>query len=52
MNEYEVSIDSEGIIIKGEFVPGSIPVNIPGNNAKKRSFISLFLNKRDIEHAK
>ena len=51
MNEYEVSIDSEGIIIKGEFVLGSIPVNIPGNNAKKRSFISLFLNKRDIEHA-
>ena len=50
MVEYKVTIDNQnGIVIQGDFVPGSIAVNIPDENKKKKQFISLFLNKKDIE---
>lgn len=50
MLEYSVTIDSAGVFtIQGGFMPGSVPVNIPDSNKKKKQFISLFLHKRDIE---
>lgn len=52
MLEYNISIDPQnGIVIRGDFIPGSIAVNIPDSNKKKKQFISLFLNKKDIERA-
>ena len=51
MIEYKVQIDPQNnIIIQGDFAPGSIAVNIPDTNKKKKQFVSLFLNKKDIEH--
>ena len=50
MTEYKVQIDPQnGAVIQGDFVPGSKAVNIPDTDKKKKPFISLFLNKRDIE---
>lgn len=50
MIEYKVQIDSQsGVTIQGDFAPGSIAVNIPDTNKKKKQFISCFLNKKDIE---
>ena len=50
MIDYSMQIDSQnGVVIQGDFIPGSIAVNIPDSNKKKRQFISLFLNKKDIE---
>ena len=50
MIDYSMQIDSQnGVVIQGDFIPGSIAVNIPDSNKKKRHFISLFLNKKDIE---
>lgn len=50
MIEYKVQIDPQnGAVIQGDFAPGSIAVNIPDTNKKKKLFISYFLNKKDIE---
>lgn len=50
MIEYTLRIDPQnGVVIQGDFTPGSIAVSIPDSNKKKRQFISLFLNKIDIE---
>ena len=50
MIEYKVQIDPQnGAVIQGDFAPGSIAVNIPDTNKKKKQFISYFLNKKDIE---
>lgn len=52
MLDYKVTIDSCGtVIVQGDFAPRSIPVAIPDTSKKKKPFISLFLNKRDIERA-
>lgn len=52
MLEYKVTNNQRGaVIVQGDFAPGSLPVTIPDTNKKKKSFISLFLNKRDIERA-
>lgn len=52
MLEYKVTNNQRGaVIVQGDFAPGSVPVTIPDTNKKKKSFISLFLNKRDIERA-
>lgn len=50
MIEYKTQIDPQnGVTIQGDFVPGSIAVNIPDTNKKKKQFVSYFLNKKDIE---
>lgn len=50
MLEYKVRIDPQnGVVIYGDFIPGSIAVNIPDVDKKKRQYISLFLIKKDIE---
>lgn len=36
--------------IEGDFMPGSIPVNIPDDDKLKIKFISRFLQKNNIEH--
>lgn len=51
MIEYKVLADDpqKGLVVQGNFAPGSIPVNIPHSNPKRKQYISLFLNLRDIE---
>lgn len=51
MIEYKVLADDpqKGLVVQGNFVPGSIPVNIPHDNPKRNPYISLFFNLRDIE---
>lgn len=50
MIEYDVQLDQQnGIIVQGNITPGSCAVNIPDSNKKKKQYISLFLNKKDIE---
>lgn len=51
MIEYKVQIDPQNgaVVIQGDFAPGSIAVNIPDANDKKKKYISYFLNKADIE---
>ena len=50
MIEYDVQLDQQnGIIIQGNIIPGSCAVNIPDLNKKKKQYISLFLNKKDVE---
>ena len=51
MIDYIVTRDVENhcFIVKGNFIPGSIPINIPNTDRKRNTFISLFLNKKDIE---
>ena len=51
MIEYKVLADDpqKGLVVQGNFVPGSIPVNIPHDNPKRNPYISLFLNLREIE---
>lgn len=45
MIEYKVLADDpqKGLVVQGNFVPGSIPVNIPHDNPKRNPYISLFL---------
>ena len=55
MLNYEVSQDEANgcLIVRGEILLGSKPVEIPINNAKqenlKKQFISFFLHKKDVE---
>lgn len=55
MLNYEVSQDEANgcLIVRGEILQGSKPVEIPINNAKqenlKKQFISFFLHKKDVE---
>ena len=49
MLEYNTWLDPQKVVIQGDFVPGSKAVNIPDSSKKKIQFISLFLNKKDIE---
>lgn len=51
MVEYKVLADDpqNGLIIQGDFIPGSTPVNIPHSDPKRKEYISLFLNLRDID---
>lgn len=50
MIAYDVQLDQQnGIIIQSDIIPGSCAVNIPDLNKKKKQYISLFLNKKDIE---
>lgn len=52
MTDYKISFDSTNnrfIIESEEIVEGSIAVNIPDSDRRKKQFISLFLHKADIE---
>lgn len=55
MLNYEVSQDEANgcLIVRGEILPGSKPVEIPINNTKQenleKQFISFFLHKKDVE---
>ena len=47
MIDYSVQIDSQnGVVIQGDFIPGSIAVNIPDSNKKKKTvYITLSQQK-------
>lgn len=52
MIEYRVTLDPKNnrfIIQSDDIIKGSIAVNIPDSNKKKKQYISLFLHKADIE---
>lgn len=54
MNKLRVTADprTHTFIVEGDFIPGSIPVNIPNDDENRFAFISLFLHKRDIDFCK
>ena len=52
MYEYKVTFDRKNnlFILESEHIPnGSIAVNIPDSDKRKKQFISLFLHKADVE---
>lgn len=51
MLEYEIIRDNEtkAYLVKGNILPGSIPVNIPNEDHIRKSYVSLFLHKADME---
>ena len=51
MQEYQVIYDpkNKSYAIQGDFAPGSVFVDLPDDNSRKKWFISLFLHKHDIE---
>lgn len=52
MTDYRIVFDPtiDGYVIESEtIIKGSIPVNIPAEDKRKRQFISLYLHKADIE---
>ena len=54
MIEYKFTRDYESkniYITSDSILPGSIPVNIPSSDKRKKQYISLFLHKEDIDEA-
>ena len=52
MIDYKISFDSDSnrvVIESKDIIAGSVPVNIPDSDKRKKQFISLFLHKADIE---
>lgn len=52
MREYNVSFDGKNnrfILESEDIVEGSVAVNIPDSDKRKKHFISLFLHKADVE---
>lgn len=51
MIKYQVADipEAKAQLVKGDFLPGSIPVRFPENEKTYRRYKSLFLNQKDIE---
>ncbi len=42
---------ARAFVFEGDFIPGSIPVNIPDSDRRKHNFISLYVRITDLDHA-
>ena len=51
MVNYHVSNlpEAKAMFVQGPFLQGSIPINLPDEDVLKKEYISLFLNRKDIE---
>lgn len=53
MQEYIVTLidDNKTCLVEGDFLPDSIAVNLPTDDPSRKKYISLFIQKTDIELA-
>lgn len=52
MISYEVIVDPIlGTIVKGDFNPAAIPINIPSDDPDRAKYIDYFLHKMDVDEA-
>ena len=52
MTSYKTVVDPElGVIVKGNFNPAAVPINIPMEDPDRQKYIDYFLYKMDIDEA-
>ena len=49
MVDYAVTIEKDGLVVRGDFPPHLKPISIPNDYNLKKRYVGLFLHKRDIE---